>query len=101
MEKLNGKEGNCFSNGAEWTVSCVSKHNMSSVRLFTYKDIMKTSVYWFWKTREQENKDAVVEIAVFLLLLQGKTLCRGEGPFTNLLCQMYQADDYIALFVTF
>lgn len=59
----------------------------------------KTSVYWSWKrTGEQENKDAAVEvIAVFLLLLQGKTLRRGEGPFASLLCQVYQADDCTAL----
>lgn len=37
-EKLNGKEGNCFSNGNEGTTSCMARYNVSSVCLSTYKD---------------------------------------------------------------
>lgn len=61
--------------------------------------LAKSAVYWFWKaTEEQETKGATVEMVVFLLLLQRKTLRRGE-PFTPLFRQEYQAGDYAASFL--
>lgn len=72
--------------------------NVSCIFPSTCKHI--TPIYWCWKKTEQENKDAAVMTAAFLLLLQSKILGRAEGLFTNPPCQVYEADDYTALFAT-
>lgn len=100
MEKyLKEKEGNFLSNGKEGPASCETMYYASCICPSTDKYITKTPTYWCWKTTgEQESKDATPTRAVFLLLLQSKALGRAQGLFTNVPCQVYEADDYTALF---